>query len=332
MIQVFNGQSGPLVGMTLCHNNESLAAISSTGAVMVVRIEANTNKMNNIMNRQLDLHEEGAAVDISHYGSESQSVLVYATMLGCIIGWDLRAPGIAFKMENDLRKGVISAMCLDSRQCYLALGTSSGYHTVWDLRFQMPVTTFPQHRLDRSPKRVRRLVRHPSESSWLLSASQGHNEVTMWNMESGNRQVILWASPAPPLSTTQANIHSVCGMYAANVDRSPFLLTAGSDQRIRYWDLDSFDNSRLAIPAGSDPMGLNFSYKCRMIDGTNVVQEVQPKPQTPAKPLGGEESPRAGPDLPPPGHHDGITDLAMCQASQCFLLSAARDGVVKVWK
>lgn len=44
--------------------------------------------------------------------------------------------------------GVISAMCLDSRQCYLALGTSSGYHTVWDLRFQMPITTFPQHPMD----------------------------------------------------------------------------------------------------------------------------------------------------------------------------------------
>lgn len=48
---------------------------------------------------------QGAAVDISHFGSSSQCVLVYATMLGCIIGWDLRAPGIAWKLENDLRKG-----------------------------------------------------------------------------------------------------------------------------------------------------------------------------------------------------------------------------------
>lgn len=44
-------------------------------------------------------------MDISHFGSSSQCVLVYATMLGCIIGWDLRAPGIAWKLENDLRKG-----------------------------------------------------------------------------------------------------------------------------------------------------------------------------------------------------------------------------------
>lgn len=73
-------------------------------------------------------------------------------------------------------------------------------------------------------------------------------------------------------------------------------------------------------------------YRCRMIDGTNVVQEVQSKPTTQGKSHSGEESPRAGPDPPPSGHHDGVIDLNMCQATQCFLLSAARDGVIKVWK
>lgn len=37
--------------------------------------------------------------------SGSQCVLVYATVLGCIIGWDIRSPGIAWKLENDLKKG-----------------------------------------------------------------------------------------------------------------------------------------------------------------------------------------------------------------------------------
>lgn len=32
-------------------------------------------------------------------------------------------------------------MCIDSRQCSLSLGTSSGYITCWDLRFQLPVAT-----------------------------------------------------------------------------------------------------------------------------------------------------------------------------------------------
>jgi phosphoinositide-3-kinase regulatory subunit 4 len=35
----------------------------------------------------------------------AQSVLVYATMYGSIVGWDLRAPGTAWKLENDLKRG-----------------------------------------------------------------------------------------------------------------------------------------------------------------------------------------------------------------------------------
>lgn len=37
--------------------------------------------------------------------------------------------------------GIITAMCLDTRQSCLTLGTSSGYHTCWDLRFRLPIAT-----------------------------------------------------------------------------------------------------------------------------------------------------------------------------------------------
>lgn len=37
--------------------------------------------------------------------SGSQSVLTYATVYGTIVGWDLRAPEVAWKLENGPRKG-----------------------------------------------------------------------------------------------------------------------------------------------------------------------------------------------------------------------------------
>jgi phosphoinositide-3-kinase regulatory subunit 4 len=42
--------------------------------------------------------------------SGAQSVLVYATMYGSIVGWDLRAPGTAWKLENDLKQGECNAV------------------------------------------------------------------------------------------------------------------------------------------------------------------------------------------------------------------------------
>ncbi|XP_073986579.1 vacuolar protein sorting 15 isoform X1 [Rhodnius prolixus] len=326
--QVYNAHSGPLVGMALCNAKTSLGMASQSGNIVVIKIEENSNKMSVYDSRQLDLEEEGSPVDIAYFDSGSQSVLVCATIYGCLIGWDLRAPGLAWKLDNEIRQGVITAMYMDSNQCCLSVGTSSGYHTCWDLRFHLPIATIAHP----TGAKVRRLCGHPSQASWLISSVYGNNEVSLWGIESGSRQAVLWGSAAPPLSNAQLNGHSVCGMYSGVVDKVPFLLTGGTDHRIRYWDLDNLGNSYLAIPAGGDVPGqISYSYKCRLIDGTNVVQEIQTVCRQKGSSI--EESPRAGPDQPATGHHNAITDITMCQgSSQCFMVTGARDGVIKVWK
>lgn len=46
-----------------------------------------------------------------------------------------------------------------------------------------------------------------------------------------------------------------------------------------------------------------------------------------------EDSPRTGPETPPIGHIDGITDLVLCKNQrQMFIASSSRDGVIKLWK
>jgi len=84
--------------------------------------------------------EEGCAVDIQYLDSGSQSVLVYASLYGSLVGWDLRCPGTTWRLENDLKHGVITSFCVNSHQQWLTLGTSSGMHICWDLRFQLPIT------------------------------------------------------------------------------------------------------------------------------------------------------------------------------------------------
>lgn len=94
----------------------------------------------------------------------------------------------------------------------------------------------------------------------LCAAVQGNNEVSMWDLETGDRKFTLWASSAPPLSEMQVggaveaaasqlvcvvallcvcvcalqpSPHSVHGIYCSPADGNPLLLTAGSDMRIR---------------------------------------------------------------------------------------------------
>ena len=41
----------------------------------------------------------------------NQSVLVYATLMGSIVGWDLRSPGVAWKLDHNLRHGKNGIKC-----------------------------------------------------------------------------------------------------------------------------------------------------------------------------------------------------------------------------
>lgn len=175
--QTFMHKGGPLVGLTVCDQGQSLAtSASQSGEVFVVRIEPNSSKMNVIGIRQLDLQvitscfytitniwrgvvfsswekyvainwlqEEGCAVDLQFLDSGSQSVLVYASLYGSLVGWDLRCRGTTWRLENDLKHGLITSFCVNSHQQWLTLGTSSGIHTCWDLRFQLPITSI-KHR------------------------------------------------------------------------------------------------------------------------------------------------------------------------------------------
>ena len=65
---------------------------------------------------------------------------------------------------------------------------------------------------------------------------------------------------------------SVLSLLPLVTDTSAILLAAGTDMRVRLWDLNQPSKSRLAIPAAHDNIHTNFTYKARLIDGTHVVQ------------------------------------------------------------
>ena len=142
-------------------------------------------------------------------------------------------------------------MCVDPSQSWLAVGTDNGMHVCWDLRFRLPVASI----LHPAGSRVLRLLPHPSQPSCLLSSVQNNNEVSVWDWENQSRTTALWASSAPPLSTTQSSPHNSYGVFVASAvvsanHNKPFVLTGGSDKWIRFWDLTQPENSSL-VSAGA---------------------------------------------------------------------------------
>ncbi|XP_074031829.1 vacuolar protein sorting 15 isoform X2 [Leptinotarsa decemlineata] len=312
-----------ITGTTVCDGGQSLGVTYHNSAISILRVDSSSNKMRLLQSWQVD-DLDGYAVDVQCMESGSQSIIVYSTLYGDLIGWDLRSNGRAFKLENELKRSVLTTFCLDSQQNWLVLGTNTGNHIAWDLRFQLPIMNFDH---PSGNVKIRKVLAHPTKNSWVLSSVHGNNEISMWNIETGYREQTLWGSVSPPL-VKQGTSNTVCALHGGTIDRSSYLLSGGTDQRLRYWNLDNPSESYLAIPAATDPPGITLAYTSRVIDGSLVTYEEN----GPVRTDNGEEAPRSGPELPITGHRDCISDIIMCKASKCFLVTSSNDGVIKVWK
>nr|XP_003222242.1 PREDICTED: phosphoinositide 3-kinase regulatory subunit 4 [Anolis carolinensis] len=325
-ILTYSRIGGRVTTLTFCQGSHYLAVASDNGAIQLLGIEASklpkSPKIHPIQNRCLDQKDDGCVVDMHHFNSGAQSVLAYATVNGSLVGWDLRSSNNAWTLKHDLRLGLITSFAVDIHQCWLCIGTSSGTMACWDMRFQLPISSHSHP----SRARIRRLLMHPLSQSWVIAAVQGNNEVSMWDMETGDRRFTLWASSAPPLQKCRfPSPHSVHGIYCSPADGNPILLTAGSDMKIRFWDLAYPERSYIVAGSSGSP---SVSYYRKIIEGTEVVQEIQNKQKVGPS----DETPRRGPESLPVGHHDIITDIATFQTTQGFIVTASRDGIVKVWK
>lgn len=264
----FYSANTPLNAIAACDAGQSLAVAGKDGALLVLRIDPNSSKMALQQARHLDSNatidrtsreqDDGPVVEMQAMDQGSQSLIVYATLYGAIVGWDIRMPGNAWRLESDLRNGVITTFCIDpTSSSWLAIGTSSGRHLCWDLRFRLKIAEIKHPH----ESRIRRVACNPTEPSCLISASQGNNEVFSWNIETSSRQTALWASQAPPLSNVNTTSHSVCALLPGVVDGRGFLITGGTDQRIRFWDLQNPANCSLVVPAPKDYAPSSISYE-----------------------------------------------------------------------
>lgn len=65
--------------------------------------------------------------------------------------------------------------------------------------------------------RIRKVVSHPTKHSCILSSVQGNNEISMWNLETGSREKVYWASKAPPLSKPAVSFFFVIYTFTLSI-------------------------------------------------------------------------------------------------------------------
>lgn len=329
--------------------------------------------------REYQLPKGDQAIWSEHYNEDSKSMLLLATNTSKIIALDLRTMAELFVLKNPLNHGTPTCFCVDKKAHWLLLGTSHGVLDLWDLRFKLRLKAWvysgasPVHRLllMQEPRRKR------SQRLYIAGGS-GQGEVTTWDWEkhicervyrigggkeSGLKSTLLtdldeekpggmlgrFATALEPTANQSADRGiRAFAVHTQTVDeksdtKHTFILTAGPDWKIRYWDTYRPEASMVVSGLEADEAKPQFATSQPGVD-TTIVTELssQPQPQvsngrdsrssTSSKKTA-QKSSRSGlislqQQQLLKTHLDKIMDVALVEQPYGMVISADRSGVI----
>lgn len=379
--------------LALCfiENTHTFISCASDGSVHVVKVDTVLSGINFRyprlrLLREYQLADGEFAVWCEHFKQDANSVLILATNKSVIRGIDLRTMTLLYKLENPVHHGTPTCFCVDRRRNWLCLGTSHGVLDLWDLRFKMRLKGWGVP----GKGSIYRLCIHPTKGrgKWVcVAGGTGQGEVTVWDLErtlcreiyrvGGNKEgpkgYEAWEvdedKPEGMLGRFATNIEPsamgnadrgvramLVGTGAADDQREvrhAFIITAGSDKKLRFWDLSRIENS--LVYSGLQPdegkpsftashptpsMTLNTERWPRQVGGP-----LSGSAANGASSPGGRGSRGAGANRPTRttvislqqqqllrSHLDAVVDVAMLESPYMMSVSVDRSGVVFVFQ
>lgn len=373
---------------SLCFVQQTHCFVScgSDGSINVVRVDClqtsgvvRYGKLRVL--REHKLPEGEFALWSEHYKADTNSVLLVATNRSRVIAIDLRTLAQLYTLENPVHHGTTTCFCIDKKKNWLLLGTSHGVLDLWDLRFRVRLKAWGVP----GATSIYRICIHPTKGKgrWVcVAGGSGQGEVTVWDVDKTQCREVYRAGATKeglkgydPWPVDEDRPEGMLGRFAtalessgsSNADRGVramivgtdtfddgrdskygFIITGGSDKKIRFWDLANVEKSLVVSGLEAD----------------------EPKPQytfahpTAALTLNTERTPRQNPTSPnaaassrssnstskssgrPPrstvislqqqqllkSHLDSILDIALLESPYGMMVSVDRSGVIFVFQ
>lgn len=392
--QTHRHESGARV-LAVCfiENTHCFISCASDGMVHVVKVD--TAASNGSVRygklrllREYQLPDGEYAVWCEHFKQEVNSVLVLATNKSRILGIDLRTMTLLYVLENPVHHGTPTCFCIDRRRNWLCLGTSHGVLDLWDLRFKMRLKGWGVP----GKSSIYRISTHPikGRGKWVcVAGGTGQGEVTVWDLEKTTCREIYRVGgnkEGPrgydPWEVDEDKPEGMLGRFATNIEpaaagnadrgvramlagtsateeqrdvRHAFIITGGSDKKLRFWDLSKIENSVVFSGLQQDEGKPTFTASHPTSTMTLNTERLPRQSST----TGGGSSSPAGSDRGKSGggsskavqnrpprstvislqqqqllrsHLDAVTDVAMLESPYTMSVSVDRSGVVFVFQ
>ncbi|KAI9029972.1 hypothetical protein CLU79DRAFT_733513 [Phycomyces nitens] len=372
----YNQQGGRIKCLTFIQQTYCIAAASDNGSVNVFRVDIRNTSSGLkfgkcITVREHQLVDEYALV-IKHFTSNasnamagSKSFLMFATTKGNIYAMDLLTMEIVWKLKNPKSHGVITSMVTDRLHTWLLVGTVRGILTLYDLRFQIPLRSW----LHPSKSRISTMMLNhdPKAESKQVIIAAGRNEVSVWDIvdlrcvevfavKSGDEKtagVVMEAYKAlevpsdaeimsQAFTSNEANLAENSIRAVASPSDCRFIITGGSDRKLRFWDIPRVENScvilGLEIEEPKPRYSMNthesikfhyeFTHAQRNNHGSSASLGARTGFSTTGQ-TGGNSAVIQQHHLMR-NHTDAITDVVLTEVPYPMVISGDRDGVIKV--
>eukprot|EP00931_Biecheleriopsis_adriatica_P036390 TRINITY_DN20965_c0_g1_i1.p1 TRINITY_DN20965_c0_g1~~TRINITY_DN20965_c0_g1_i1.p1 ORF type:complete len:1650 (-),score=327.44 TRINITY_DN20965_c0_g1_i1:54-4712(-) len=271
-------------------------------------------------------------------GSDGHSAIV-GTMGGGLLVYDLRylTPWKQWKVSSGA--AVLSLKSADfgtSQGAFVALGSECNEVALFDVSRGSCLTLFLTEPVGGKQKdtavSVPKLLQipTPSEGNIVDDSASAAPRSTSDNLQ-------------PLLTGGRKGGGSVRSLWLPPRGAPSFLLAAGADRKVRHWSLDPERHAAEAyVVTPSESPGLDrdkTTYNSNHLGDVFVVQEQEPpsaQNQDTWSARAGSSAARgtedSNPSAPSSNHRDAILDMCTISLQHDILVTAGRDGLVKLWR
>lgn len=311
---------------------------------------------------------EGEILAVSHFNSPSASIVTFATQKGSVHSWDLRCTSEPFHLQHSSELGYLTSMALGSDRNWIVTGTSRGYIALWDIRFHQCLQLWRHSSEAAIARLATSTVASPQRwgssdtpnTRPYLFAAAGSNECGMFDAITGecaecfrtvagdSRNLNADVDYPPRLADTPLASNSVkpkippsapvctgpvasinCMVGSIGASQQSYLVTGGSDCRIRFWDFST--PSKCFILSGQPQAHPRSSFERIDFEGSCRLMLCRQSKVQSLRDSGKIQQPMFHGLKKPENHHtDSILDIKVLNNNG--IISCSRDCTVKIWR
>ncbi|QRV84883.1 phosphoinositide 3-kinase regulatory subunit 4 [Ceratobasidium sp. AG-Ba] len=168
---VYTQHHAPVTCVCIIEGTHCFASAGQDGSLHVVRVHVNTSsslpkygKLQSIREHRCDQLGEYVTW-MTHFNADGSPALLYTTNLSSIVVLELRTMRVLRTFDNPRHFGPITCACLDKKQSWLVVGTTSGVMTLWDLRFGLLLRSWTTSGASNGNRRsIHQIVSYPTKA------------------------------------------------------------------------------------------------------------------------------------------------------------------------